>query len=45
VLVTAGVYLLTVKARLRPVWVIGIVVVAGVVLGWLGWFAPAPAKS
>ncbi|NBH10455.1 PTS system mannose/fructose/sorbose family transporter subunit IID [Amycolatopsis sp. SID8362] len=46
VLVTAGVYLLTAKARLRPVWVIGIVVVAGVVLGWLGWFAPsAPAKS
>ncbi|MDS0139212.1 PTS system mannose/fructose/sorbose family transporter subunit IID [Amycolatopsis sp. CM201R] len=46
VLVTAGVYLLTVKARLRPVWVIGIVVVAGVVLGWLGWFAPsAPAKG
>jgi mannose/fructose/N-acetylgalactosamine-specific phosphotransferase system component IID/mannose/fructose/N-acetylgalactosamine-specific phosphotransferase system component IIC len=45
VLVTAGVYLLTVKARLRPVWVIGIVVVAGVILGWLGWFAPAPAKS
>jgi mannose/fructose/N-acetylgalactosamine-specific phosphotransferase system component IID/mannose/fructose/N-acetylgalactosamine-specific phosphotransferase system component IIC len=46
VLVTAGIYLLTVKARLRPVWVIGIVVVAGVVLGWLGWFAPsAPAKS
>ncbi|QKV75887.1 PTS system mannose/fructose/sorbose family transporter subunit IID [Amycolatopsis sp. Hca4] len=46
VLVTAGVYLLTVKARLRPVWVIGTVVVAGVVLGWLGWFAPsAPAKS
>ncbi|MDQ7809534.1 PTS system mannose/fructose/sorbose family transporter subunit IID [Amycolatopsis sp. A133] len=46
VLVTAGVYLLTAKARLRPVWVIGIVVVAGVVLGWLGWFAPsAPVKS
>ncbi len=46
VLVTAGVYLLTAKARLRPVWVIAIVVVAGVVLGWLGWFAPsAPAKS
>jgi mannose/fructose/N-acetylgalactosamine-specific phosphotransferase system component IID len=45
VLVTAGVYLLTAKARLRPVWVITIVVVAGLVLGWLGWFAPAPAKS
>ncbi len=45
VLVTAGVYLLTVKARLRPVWVIGIVVVAGVVLGWLGWFAPSAPKS
>ncbi|SEB32031.1 Phosphotransferase system, mannose/fructose/N-acetylgalactosamine-specific component IID [Amycolatopsis tolypomycina] len=46
VLVTAGVYLLTVKARLRPVWIIGVVVVAGVVLGWLGWFAPsAPVKS
>ncbi|MEV6646477.1 PTS system mannose/fructose/sorbose family transporter subunit IID [Amycolatopsis sp. NPDC051371] len=46
VLVTAGVYLLTAKARLRPVWVIAIVVVAGVALGWLGWFAPsAPAKS
>ncbi|MGW4525712.1 PTS system mannose/fructose/sorbose family transporter subunit IID [Amycolatopsis sp. NPDC004378] len=46
VLVTAGVYLLTAKARLRPVWVIAIVVVAGVVLGWLGWFAPsAPAKG
>ncbi|WP_329051403.1 PTS system mannose/fructose/sorbose family transporter subunit IID [Amycolatopsis sp. NBC_01488] len=46
VLVTAGVYLLTAKARLRPVWIIGIVVVAGVILGWLGWFAPsAPAKS
>ncbi|MEV7038909.1 PTS system mannose/fructose/sorbose family transporter subunit IID [Amycolatopsis sp. NPDC051061] len=46
VLVTAGVYLLTAKARLRPVWTIGIVVVAGVILGWLGWFAPsAPAKS
>ncbi|WP_439377156.1 PTS system mannose/fructose/sorbose family transporter subunit IID [Amycolatopsis lexingtonensis] len=46
VLVTAGVYLLTAKMRLRPVWVIGIVVVAGLVLGWLGWFAPsAPAKS
>ncbi|WP_245805278.1 PTS system mannose/fructose/sorbose family transporter subunit IID [Amycolatopsis australiensis] len=46
VLVTAGVYLLTVKARLRPVWIIAVVVVAGVVLGWLGWFAPAaPAKS
>jgi hypothetical protein len=40
------VYLLTAKARLRPVWVIAIVVVAGVTLGWLGWFAPsAPAKS
>lgn len=46
VLVTAGVYLLTAKARLRPVWIIAIVVVAGVVLGWLGWFAPsAPAKG
>ncbi|MGW5722402.1 PTS system mannose/fructose/sorbose family transporter subunit IID [Amycolatopsis sp. NPDC003865] len=46
VLVTAGVYLLTAKARLRPVWIIAIVVVAGVLLGWLGWFAPsAPAKS
>ncbi|UOX85940.1 PTS system mannose/fructose/sorbose family transporter subunit IID [Amycolatopsis sp. FBCC-B4732] len=46
VLVTAGVYLMTAKMRLRPVWVIGIVVVAGVALGWLGWFAPsAPAKS
>ncbi|MEV4147984.1 PTS system mannose/fructose/sorbose family transporter subunit IID [Amycolatopsis sp. NPDC049691] len=46
VLVTAGVYLLTAKARLRPVWIIAIVVVAGVILGWLGWFAPsAPAKG
>ncbi|MEV7097215.1 PTS system mannose/fructose/sorbose family transporter subunit IID [Amycolatopsis sp. NPDC051045] len=45
VLVTAGVYLLTAKARLRPVWVIAVVVAAGVVLGWLGWFAPAPAKN
>ncbi|VVJ19445.1 PTS system [Amycolatopsis camponoti] len=42
VLVTAGVYLLTAKARLRPVWIIAIVVVAGVALGWLGWFAPSP---
>jgi PTS system mannose-specific IID component len=46
VLVTAGVYLLAAKTRLRPVWIIAVVVVAGVVLGWLGWFAPpAPAKS
>ncbi|MEV6875942.1 PTS system mannose/fructose/sorbose family transporter subunit IID [Amycolatopsis sp. NPDC051128] len=46
VLVTAGVYLLTAKTRLRPVWIIAAVAVTGVVLGWLGWFAPsAPAKS
>ncbi|WP_328444320.1 PTS system mannose/fructose/sorbose family transporter subunit IID [Amycolatopsis sp. NBC_00438] len=46
VLVTAGVYLLVVKARMRPIWIIAVVMVAGVALGWLGWFAPAgPAKS
>jgi mannose PTS system EIID component len=45
VLVTAGAYLLLTKARLKPVLVIGIVVVVGVTLGWLGWFAPPAPKS
>ncbi|MFI6096428.1 PTS system mannose/fructose/sorbose family transporter subunit IID [Lentzea sp. NPDC051213] len=45
VLVTAAVYLLLAKAKLKPVLVIGIVVVVGVVLGWLGWFVPAEPKS
>ncbi|MFG1642151.1 PTS system mannose/fructose/sorbose family transporter subunit IID [Amycolatopsis sp. NPDC049252] len=46
VLVTAGVYLLAAKARMRPIWIIAVVMVVGVALGWLGWFAPAgPAKS
>jgi PTS system mannose-specific IID component len=45
VLVTAGVYVLAAKTRMRPIWIIAVVMAAGVVLGWLGWFAPAPAKS
>lgn len=45
VLVTAAAYLLLTKARLKPVLVIGIFVVVGVTLGWLGWFAPAAPKS
>jgi mannose/fructose/N-acetylgalactosamine-specific phosphotransferase system component IID len=45
VLVTAAAYLLLTKARLKPVLVIGIFVVVGVALGWLGWFAPAAPKS
>jgi mannose PTS system EIID component len=45
VLVTAGVYLLVTRTRLKPVWVIGIVVAVGVTLGWLGWFVPAPRQG
>ncbi|MEU5691931.1 PTS system mannose/fructose/sorbose family transporter subunit IID [Actinosynnema sp. NPDC020468] len=40
VLVTAGTYLLIKKFRLKPVWIIALVAVVGVTLGWLGWFAP-----
>ncbi|WP_235921173.1 PTS system mannose/fructose/sorbose family transporter subunit IID [Lentzea tibetensis] len=41
VLVTAGTYLLIKKFRLKLVWIISIVAAIGLLLGWLGWFAPA----
>lgn len=41
VAVTAGVYFLLKKFNLNPLWAILVVGVLGLVLGWLGWFAPA----
>jgi mannose/fructose/N-acetylgalactosamine-specific phosphotransferase system component IID len=44
VLLTAGVYLLMRRTRLRTVWIIALVAGLGVALGWLGWFAPGGAS-
>jgi mannose/fructose/N-acetylgalactosamine-specific phosphotransferase system component IID len=41
VAVTAGVYFLLKKFNLNPLWAILVVGVFGLILGWLGWFAPA----
>jgi mannose/fructose/N-acetylgalactosamine-specific phosphotransferase system component IID len=41
VAVTAGAYLLLKRFRLNPALVIAIIAAIGVLLGWLGWFAPA----
>ena len=41
VAVTAGVYFLLKKFNLNPLWAILVVGVVGLVLGGLGWFAPA----
>jgi mannose/fructose/N-acetylgalactosamine-specific phosphotransferase system component IID len=41
VLVTAGVYFILKKFNLNPLWAIVVVGVVGLVLGGLGWFAPA----
>ncbi|GLZ31753.1 hypothetical protein Lesp02_39410 [Lentzea sp. NBRC 105346] len=44
VLVTAATYLLIKKFRLKLVWIISIVAVVGIALGWLGWFVPEVPK-
>jgi mannose/fructose/N-acetylgalactosamine-specific phosphotransferase system component IID len=41
VLVTAGVYFVLKKFNLNPLWAILIVAVFGLIVGGLGWFAPA----
>jgi mannose/fructose/N-acetylgalactosamine-specific phosphotransferase system component IID len=38
--ITAFAYFLLKKYNLNPLWVIAILAVIGITLGWLGWFAP-----
>jgi mannose/fructose/N-acetylgalactosamine-specific phosphotransferase system component IID len=42
---TAGVYYLLKRYNINPIWVIAIVFVLGLVLGWVGWFATALPAS
>ena len=41
VLLTAFVYWLLKRYNLNPLWAIAVVFVFGLIVGWLGWFAPA----
>ena len=41
VLLTAFVYWLLKRYNLNPLWAIAVVFVFGIIVGWLGWFAPA----
>lgn len=41
VLITAGVYFLLKKFNLNPLWAILVVAIFGLIVGGLGWFAPA----
>ena len=41
VLLTALVYWLLKRYNLNPLWAIAVVFVFGIIVGWLGWFAPA----
>ena len=41
VLLTGFVYWLLKRYNLNPLWAIAVVFVFGIVVGWLGWFAPA----
>jgi len=40
VLLTAFVYWLLKRYNLNPLWAIAVVFVFGIIVGWLGWFAP-----
>ena len=41
VLLTGFVYWLLKRYNLNPLWAIAVVFVFGIIVGWLGWFAPA----
>jgi mannose/fructose/N-acetylgalactosamine-specific phosphotransferase system component IID len=41
VLLTGFVYWLLKRYNLNPLWAIAVVFIFGIVVGWLGWFAPA----
>jgi mannose/fructose/N-acetylgalactosamine-specific phosphotransferase system component IID len=46
VLLTAFVYWLLKRYNLNPLWAIVVVFLFGIIVGWLGWFAPAlPAPA
>ena len=41
VLLTGFVYWLLKRYNLNPLWAIAVVFLFGIIVGWLGWFAPA----